>query len=89
MANAPPLNVDIATQAQAFYDSLRGAFPSIQQWGHQLLALGVVAVTVCALIIVLLCCCKIAVSQLSQVFIRLKRLQLQQERDKDVPLRML
>lgn len=79
MANAPPLDIDIAKQAKAFVDSLQVSFPSIAQWGHQIIALTLLALICCGIILLLCCCLRMGASQISQLYIQMKRLQLQQE----------
>lgn len=82
LLNAPPLDLDLAKQAQSFFNSLRAAFPSMTQWGQQLI--GLVTVAACGILgMVTICyCLRLGAAQVSQLFVSLKYLQLQLEKDR-------
>lgn len=84
LLNAPPLDFDLAKQAQSFFNSLRTAFPSMTQWGQQLI--GLVTVAACGILgMGTICCClRLGAAQVSQLFVSLKYLQLQQEKDRPI-----
>lgn len=54
-----------------------------------LLIVRITAVLVCIIILVLLCSCRMLTSQFSQVYVEMKHLQLQQDKDKPIPLHIL
>lgn len=81
MANAPPLDVDIAKQAKSFIDSLRASFPSMTQWSQQILGLVITAIGCGIVLLALMYCLKCGLEQMSQLRIQTRKLQLRQDRD--------
>lgn len=83
LASAPRLNIDIAKEAQNFLYTLSSTFPSMRQWGTQLIGLCVIGIGLIVLCMILLCCCRMMLSQFSQIWIKMTRLNLEQDKNKN------